>query len=156
TVYSSYANEEEEVIRRGRGDLKVKAPVVRKGEPRRRGGKLTVTQALRDEEDKPGRSLASMRRQREKRKMAGVEQPQQKVIREVIIPEVITVQELSNRLAERGADVIKALMGMGVMATITQSIDADTAELIATEFGHQVKRVSESDIEIGLHQEEDG
>lgn len=154
-VYSSYADEEEEALRRGKGEIKVKAPVVRKGEPRRRNGKLTVTQALSNDEDKPGRSLASMRRLREKRKMAGQEKPQQKVIREVIIPEVITVQELSNRLAERGADVIKALMKMGVMATITQSIDADTAELVATEFGHQVKRISESDIEIGLRLEED-
>lgn len=155
TVYSSYADEEEEALRRGKGEVKTKAPVVRKGEPRRRGGKFTVSQALRDDEDKPGRSLASMRRLREKRKMAGLEKPQQKVVREVIIPEVITVQELSNRLAERGADVIKALMNMGVMATITQSIDGDTAELIATEFGHQVKRVAESDIEIGLHLQED-
>lgn len=150
-VYSSYTDEEEEESARRKGDVKVKAPIVRKGEPRRRSGKLTVSQALRSDEDKPGRSLASMRRLREKRKMAGLEKPQQKVIREVIIPEVITVQELSNRLAERGADVIKALMNMGVMTTITQSIDADTAELIATEFGHQVKRVAESDIEIGLH-----
>lgn len=154
TVYSSYA-EEEEATRRGKGDVKSKAPVVRKGEPRRRSGKLTVTQALKSDEEQPVRSLASMRRLREKRRMAVVEKPQQKVIREVIIPEVITVQELSNRLAERGADVIKALMNMGVMATITQSIDADTAELIATEFGHQVKRVAESDIEIGLHVQED-
>ncbi len=96
-----------------------------------------------------------MKRQREKRKMAGLEKPQQKVIREVIIPEVITVQELANRLAERSADVIKALMKMDVMATITQAIDGDTAELIASEFGHQVKRVSESDIEIGLHIKEE-
>ena len=81
--------------------------------------------------------------------------PQAKVIREVIIPEVITVQELASRLAERGADVIKALMKMGVMATLPQSIDADTAELVAAEFGHQVKRVSESDIELGLHLKED-
>lgn len=155
TVYSSYAEEEEEALRRGKGDVKIKTPVVRKGEPRRRSGKLTVHQALRGDEDKPGRSLASMRRLREKRKLAGLEQPQQKVIREVVIPEVITVQELANRLAERGADVIKALMKMGVMATITQSIDGDTAELVATEFGHQVKRVSESDIEIGLRLQED-
>ncbi|MBA3814238.1 MAG: translation initiation factor IF-2 [Alphaproteobacteria bacterium] len=156
TVYSSYADEEEEALRRGKGEVKVKTPtVVRKGEARRRSGKLTVNQALRSDEDKPGRSLASMRRLREKRKMAGQEKPPQKVIRDVVIPEVITVQELSNRLAERGADVIKALMNMGVMATITQSIDADTAELVATEFGHQVKRISESDIEIGLHLEED-
>lgn len=152
TVYSSYTDEDdEEFARKGKGEGKPKVPVVKRTEPRRRSGKLTVVQALRDDEDKPGRSLAAMKRQREKRKMAGLEKPQQKVIREVIIPEVITVQELANRLAERGADVIKALMKMGVMATITQSIDADTAELIATEFGHQVKRVSESDIEIGLH-----
>lgn len=150
TVYSSYV-EEEEASRRSKGEPKSKTPVVKRIEPRRRNGKLTVVQALRGDEDKPGRSLAAMRRLREKRKMAGMEQPQQKVVREVIIPEAITVQELANRLAERGADVIKALMNMGVMATITQSIDADTAELIATEFGHQVKRVSESDIEIGLH-----
>ncbi len=157
TVFSSYADEEEENTRRGKGgDSKVKVPVVKRTEPRRRSGKLTVVQALRSDEDKPGRSLAAMRRLREKRKMAGLEKPQQKVIREVIIPEIITVQELASRLAERSSDVIKALMNMGVMVTITQSIDADTAELIATEFGHQVKRVSESDIEIGLHiQDED-
>ncbi len=156
TVYSSYGDEEEEELaRRGKGEPKVKVPLPKRSEPRRRSGKLTIVQALRGEEEKPSRSLASMRRLREKRKMAGIEKPQQKVIREVIIPEVITVQELSNRLAERGADVIKALMNMGVMATITQSIDGDTAELIATEFGHQVKRVSESDIEIGLHVKED-
>jgi len=156
TVYTSYASEEEEeASRRGKGEAKVKAPLVKRVEPRRRSGKLTIVQALRSDEDKPGRSLAAMRRLREKRKMAGMEAPQQKVVREVVIPEVITVQELANRLAERGADVIKALMNMGVMATITQSIDADTAELIATEFGHQVKRVSESDIEIGLHIKEE-
>lgn len=157
TVYSSYVDEEEEESsRRGKGgETKVKVPVVKRTEPRRRGGKLTIVQALSNEEDKPTRSLASMRRQREKRKMVSVQMPQQKVIREVIIPEAITVQELSNRLAERGADVIKALMKMGVMATITQTIDADTAELIATEFGHQVKRVAESDIEIGIHAKED-
>ncbi|MBS0272171.1 MAG: translation initiation factor IF-2 [Proteobacteria bacterium] len=157
TVYSSYTEEEDESTRRGKSvsDTKLKVPLVKRTEPRRRSGKLTVVQALRDDEDKPGRSLASMRRLREKRKMAGVEKPQQKVIREVTIPEVITVQELSNRLAERGADVIKALMKMGVMATITQSIDGDTAELIASEFGHTVKRVAESDIEIGLHFKEE-
>lgn len=155
TVYSSYADEEEEDAARRKGEGKVKAPVVKRTEPRRHSGKITIVQALRSEEDKPTRSLASMRRLREKRKMAGLEKPQQKVIREVIIPEFITVQELSNRLAERGADVIKALMNMGVMATITQSIDGDTAELIASEFGHQVKRVSESDIEIGLHFKEE-
>jgi len=73
----------------------------------------------------------------------------------VVIPESITVQELANRMAERGIDVIKALMRNGIMATLTQSIDPDTAELIVAEFGHVVKRVSESDIEIGLKGDED-
>ena len=155
TVYSSYAEEEDDINRRGKSETKVKVPVVKRTEPRRNSGKLTVVQALSGDQEKPTRSLAAMKRQREKRKMAGLEKPQQKVIREVIIPEVITVQELANRLAERSADVIKALMKMDVMATITQAIDGDTAELIASEFGHQVKRVSESDIEIGLHIKED-
>jgi translation initiation factor IF-2 len=151
TVYSSYGDEDEDT-RRTKSEEKVKVPLAKRMEPRRRGGKLTIVQALTNDEDKPGRSLAAMRRQREKRKMASqVNQPQQKIIREVVIPEVITVQELANRLAERGADVIKSLMNMGVMATLPQSIDGDTAELIATEFGHQVKRTAESDIEIGLH-----
>ena len=155
TVYSSYAEEEDDINRRGKSETKVKVPVVKRTEPRRNSGKLTVVQALSGDQEKPTRSLAAMKRQREKRKMAGLEKPQQKVIREVIIPEVITVQELANRLAERSADVIKALMKMDVMATITQAIDGDTAELIASEFGHQVKRVSESDIEIGLHIKEE-
>ena len=76
-------------------------------------------------------------------------------MREVVVPETITIQELANRMAERGADVIKALMRMGVMATINQTIDADTAELIVTEFGHRLRRVAEADVEIGLRGEED-
>ncbi len=79
----------------------------------------------------------------------------QKVVREVIVPEAITVQELANRMAERGADVVKALMKMGVMATITQTIDADTAELVVEEFGHRLRRVSEADVEQGLKRDED-
>ena len=75
---------------------------------------------------------------------------QEKIVRDVTIPEVITVQELANRMAERGADVVKALMKMGVMATINQTIDADTAELLAQDFGHRVKRVSEADVEVGI------
>ena len=92
--------------------------------------------------------MASMRRriEREKRQMMQ-KQEQTKITRDVIVPEVITVQELANRMAERGADVIKTLMKLGVMATITQSIDADTAELVVGEFGHRIKRVSEADVE---------
>ncbi|MPY68840.1 MAG: translation initiation factor IF-2 [Alphaproteobacteria bacterium] len=122
---------------------------VRRSEPRRRTGKLTLAQALDDEERV--RSLASVRRarERERRSMRG---PQEtvKIIRDVVIPETITVQELANRMAERGVDVIKSLMKMGVMVTLPQTIDADTAELIVAEFGHRSKRVSESDVEIGL------
>ena len=79
----------------------------------------------------------------------------QKVVRDVIVPEAMTVQDLANRMAVRGADVIKALMKMGIMATINQTLDADTAELIATEYGHVVKRVAESDVLEGLKGEED-
>jgi translation initiation factor IF-2 len=82
-------------------------------------------------------------------------QEQTKIVREVVVPETITIQELANRMAERAADVIKALMRMGVMATINQVIDADTAELIVTEFGHRLRRVAESDVEIGLRGEAD-
>jgi translation initiation factor IF-2 len=121
-------------------------------------GKLTVTKVLSEDYDRDGgRSIASVKRAREKaRKMAlGPKEAAQKVYREVVIPEVITVQELANRMTERGADVIKALMKMGVMATINQSIDADTAEIIVTDFGHTVKRVTESDVETNLGGVED-
>ena len=103
------------------------------------------------------RSLASVRRARERERLRlhQHEQEATKVVRDVIVPETITVQELSNRMAERGADVIKALMRMGVMATINQAIDADTAELVVTEFGHRLRRVSEADVEVGLRGEED-
>ncbi len=117
---------------------------------RRRTGKLTLGKALDDNERI--RSMASVRRARERDKRNarnGMDKPL-KVVRDVVVPEVITVQELANRMAERGVDVIKLLMGMGVMATINQSIDADTAELIVQEFGHRVKRVAESDVEVGL------
>jgi translation initiation factor IF-2 len=126
--------------------------VARRDDAGRRSGKLTLVDALADGSERM-RSLASVRRARQKEKLKQLQQMRgeaQKIVRDVVIPESITVQELANRMAERGADVIKSLMRMGVMATITQSIDGDTAEVIATEFGHNVKRVSESDVEIGL------
>lgn len=129
-----------------------KRVIVRRENPRR-SGKLTVTQALADGDNMRQRSLAAVKRAREKerRKMEGHEDElKQKIKRIVTVPETITVQELSNRMAERGADVIKKLMSMGVMATITQAIDADTAELVVQEFGHEIKRVSDSDIEKDL------
>ncbi|MEI8394635.1 MAG: translation initiation factor IF-2 [Rhodospirillaceae bacterium] len=129
----------------------------RKGGDRRRGGsKITVTQALNTDEGERTRSLAAVRRARERERLRlSQRQETLKVTREVVLPEVITVQELASRMAERGADVIKALMRMGVMATITQTIDADTAELVITEFGHRLRRVADSDVEIGMHGETD-
>jgi translation initiation factor IF-2 len=123
---------------------------------RRHSGKLTVTRALSGEDDSRARSLAALRRAREKEKrhhqQAG---PAAKQVRDVVVPEAITVQELANRMAERGADLVKALFKMGSPVTLTQTIDQDTAELLVTEFGHNIKRVSESDIEIGIGGDED-
>ncbi|HOT82219.1 MAG TPA: translation initiation factor IF-2, partial [Candidatus Defluviicoccus seviourii] len=122
----------------------------------RRGGKISVTHAL-DEAERV-RSLASVRRARQKERMKQIQAlgaDSQKIIRDVIIPESITVQELANRMAARSTDVIKVLMRMGMMATINHSIDGDTAELVATEFGHNIKRVSEADVELGLRGEPD-
>jgi len=113
----------------------------------RRSGKLTLNQAL--SEGGRERSLASMRRkqERERRKMVGMRDQREKVVREVQLPETIVVQELANRMAERVADVVKMLMQSGIMATQNQSIDADTAELVIEEFGHKVVRVSDADVE---------
>jgi len=124
----------------------------RTGDERRRHGKLTISQALEGGDGRQ-RSLASVRRQREKMRAVPtkhVHQPPLRVIREVVIPETITVQELANRMAERGAEVVKTLMKMDVMATINQVIDGDTAELVVAEFGHKVKRVSAADVEVGM------
>ncbi len=129
-----------------------------RGGERRRGGKITVTQVLNQNYDRDrGMSLAAQKRAQQKRRMAaaGPKEEAQKVYREVIVPESITVQELANRMTERGTDVIKELMKLGIMATINQSIDADTAELLVEEFGHTIKRVTESDIETGIEGIED-
>jgi len=131
------------------GKLDTRRPAARRGDSRRRGGKLTISQALNDDERQ--RSLASVRRQREREKRAASgPKESKKVFREVIIPENITVQELANRMTERAGDIVKALMNNGIMATITETIDADTAELVVTDFGHTSKRVSEADVELGL------
>ncbi|MED5313486.1 MAG: translation initiation factor IF-2 [Pseudomonadota bacterium] len=126
----------------------------RDGPGRRQSGKMTITQALSGDEQRRQRSLASVRRQREKARMRD-DVPQVKQVRDVVIPDTITVAEFANRMAERTADVVKELMKLGVMATAAQTIDGETAELIAQEFGHKVQRVSESDVEIGLEGAED-
>lgn len=120
----------------------------------RRQTKLTVTSALDDTPRQ--RSLASIRRRREReRRQHTTPIPTQKISREIILPEVITIQELANRMAERAVDLIKLLMKQGQMNKITDIIDADTAQLIAEELGHTVKRVSEADVEDGLEGIED-
>src|SRR5688572_20880877 len=116
---------------------------------RRHAGKLTVTRALSGEDDSRARSLAALRRSREKEKRAHQQSgPSAKQVRDVVVPEAITVQELANRMAERGADLVKALFKMGTPVTITETIDQDTAELLIEEFGHRMVRVSESDADI--------
>ncbi|MGO1119661.1 translation initiation factor IF-2 [Rhodovibrionaceae bacterium A322] len=128
-----------------------------RGGDRRRQGKLTISQAMSNDNPDRQRSMAAVKRQREREKQASLEALAQgsKIVRDVVVPEAITVAELANRMAERGGAVVKTLMKMGVMATINQTIDADTAELVVEEFGHKVQRVSEEDIEIGLKGSED-
>ncbi len=124
-------------------------PAPAKTDRRRREGRLTINNALNEEERM--RSLASIRRRREREKRQSLSnEPAEKVARTVIIPDTITIQELANRMAERAVDVIKQLMQQGMMAKINDTIDADTAQLIAEELGHTVKRVSEADIEEGV------
>ncbi|MHB1109237.1 MAG: translation initiation factor IF-2 [Devosia sp.] len=124
-------------------------PVRRAGEEANVRGRLTVVNAGVEGDRDRGPSLAAMRRRRDK-KMGRNQQAQPKLSREVTIPEAITVQELANRMAERAVDVIKILMAQGQMVKINDILDADTAELIATELGHAVKRVSDADVEEGL------
>jgi len=129
---------------------------LRGGDDRRSSGKININQALSSMEEQRVRSLASIRRAREKaiKKAMGGASDSEKVIRDVVIPESITVAELANRMAERVVDVIKSLMKLGIMATANQSIDADTAELVVGEFGHKFKRVTEGDVENVLKADE--
>ncbi|MCP4073663.1 MAG: translation initiation factor IF-2 [Hyphomicrobiales bacterium] len=121
------------------------------GEDRRRT-KLTLSNALDEDRGKRGPSLAALRRRQEKAKRAASQQsgPREKISREVILPETITIQELAQRMSERGVDVVKFMMKQGQMLTHSDIVDADTAELIAEEFGHSVRRITESDIEEGI------
>jgi len=157
------AEEEEESrrapVRRPGAPLPARKPALapaKKGLPgadRRREGRIDVQAAIEGEDERT-RSIASLRRARERERrqqeLARLRSGQERVVRDVVIPETITVQELANRMAARGGEVVKALFRMGVMATLTQSIDADTAELVVQEFGHRPRRVSEADVELGL------
>nr|WP_294847826.1 translation initiation factor IF-2 [uncultured Sphingomonas sp.] len=115
---------------------------------RRHSGKLTVSRALSGDSDR-ARSLAALRRAREKEKRSHSHSgPREKQFRDVIVPDAITVAELANRMTEKAADLVKSLFKMGMVVTVNQTIDQDTAELLVTEFGHNIQRVSESDIDI--------
>lgn len=119
----------------------------------RRNNKINVNNYMNgsdDDDDDYGFGAPRRRFKRKQPKPVVVQAPQEKIIKEVIIPEVITVQELANRMAEKSAEVIKKLMALGVMATINQAIDADTAQIIVEEMGHKFKRVADSDVEEGL------
>ena len=123
-----------------------KAP--RAGAPKQRG-RLTLTTALNADEVRE-RSVAAFRRRTQRMSGHRDSEQKEKLVREVTIPETITIQELANRMSERGVDVIKILMKQGHMAKITDTVDADTAQLLAEELGHTVRRVAESDVEEGL------
>ena len=125
-------------------------------EPKRRQGKLTIQNLVEDDEDRQ-RSLASMKRARERERMRRERQSggREKVSREVVVPEAITVQDLAQRMTERVADVVKFMMKQGQMVRATDTLDADDAELIVEEFGHTVKRVADSDVEAGFISEDD-
>jgi translation initiation factor IF-2 len=137
------------------GEARVVRP---KAEPKRRQGKLTISAALGDDEERQ-RSYAAVKRARDRERdrrlrMAGGGAVE-KIVREVILPETITVADLANRMSERVADVVKFMMQQGELVRATDTLDADTAQLIVEEFGHTVKRVAESDVEIGLEGEAD-
>ena len=143
--------EEEEAPRARRGAGRPAAaprPAPRGGAEKQRG-RLTLVNALRADEVRE-RSVASFRRRTQRLKGHAADEPKEKLVREVTIPEAITIQELANRMSERAVDVIRLLMKQGQMATINDTIDADTAQLIAEEMGHSVRRVSEADVEEGL------
>lgn len=126
-------------------------------EPQRRGGKVNLHSIGSGDDDDDDYGFGGPRRRFKKKQPKPVQpvQPQEKVIKEVIIPEIITVQELANRMAEKSADVIKKLMSLGVMATINQPIDADTAQIVVEELGHKFKRVADSDVEEAIKGAED-
>ncbi|GMN02911.1 translation initiation factor IF-2 [Erythrobacter sp. MTPC3] len=120
------------------------------GKDKRRGGKLTVTKALNEDEGRRARSLAALKRAREKERRAqgGPSKPREKQVRDVIVPEAITVGELAKRMGEKGADLVKELFNLDMMVTVNQTIDQETAELLVEQFGHNIEKVSEADVDI--------
>jgi translation initiation factor IF-2 len=164
TPLADVVPDEEEVAKpkRGAGGLpprriatpELARPQRTKGEEDRRRGKLTLNSATA-EEDARARSLSAMRRRQEKFKRAMHNEPREKVMREVTLPETITIADLANRMSERAVDIVKFFMKQGDIMKPGDVIDADTAELVASEFGHTVRRVAEADIEEGVFKAED-
>jgi len=155
--FDSKPEQDEKILEK---EKKIKAPKFVKSPKsfeNRRQGKLTISQALNEDNEKV-RSLAAVKRAREKAKLRTLtsvdskDSPdlKEKKKKEIIIPDFIAVNELSSRMAEKSSELVKVLMKLGVMATINQTIDGDTAELVVIELGHIPKRVSESDVELGL------
>jgi len=144
---------DDEEAPRSRRPGAARAPTAPRAAPRGAGekqrGRLTLVTALRADEVRE-RSVASFRRRTQRLKNVASAEPKEKLVREVTIPEAITIQDLANRMSERGVDVIRLLMKQGQMVTINDVIDADTAQLIAEEMGHSVRRVAEADVEEGL------
>ncbi len=125
---------------------------------KRRSGKLTVNKALNEDEGRRARSLAALKRAREKeRRMqgGGSSKPREKQVRDVIVPEAITVGELAKRMGEKGADLVKELFNLDMMVTVNQTIDQDTAELLVEQFGHTIQKVSEADVDIAADEDVD-
>ena len=125
---------------------------------KRRSGKLTVKKALNEDEGRRARSLAALKRAREKeRRMqgGGSSKPREKQVRDVIVPEAITVGELAKRMGEKGADLVKELFNLDMMVTVNQTIDQDTAELLVEQFGHTIQKVSEADVDIAADEDVD-
>jgi len=143
-------------IKKSRGGISKPTRNSRSNDSSRRRGKLTIVSALAGNEERQ-RSLASVRRarEREKERQRGGQTDSGKISREVTIPEAITVGDLANRMAERASDVVKYLMKQGDMLKINDVLDADTAQVIAEDFGHTVKRVSESDVEFDFIKDDD-
>ncbi len=128
------------------------------GKDKRRSGKLTVTKALNEDEGRRARSLAALKRAREKERRlqgGGDNRPREKQVRDVVVPEAITVGELAKRMGEKGADLVKELFNLDMMVTVNQTIDQDTAELLVEQFGHNIQKVSEADVDITTEQDVD-
>ncbi|EIZ86429.1 translation initiation factor IF-2 [Methylobacterium sp. GXF4] len=148
-------SETKRVIRRPGMPLKIIAPPKTPKSPGgdRNRGRLTIATATSGEDERT-RSVASFRRRQQRMSGRGQVEQKEKLSREVTIPETITIQELANRMSERAVDVIRLLMKQGEIHKITDVIDSDTAQLIAEELGHTVRRVAESDVEEGLSSDE--